>query len=412
VILPSCVLLSNHFKAGEGYDFVYFYGAGRLASTRPITNLYDYAAQLKTFNEISPSRYGYYGPSPYPPFIGLFFSLFARLPFKIAFLLWLVTSLALYIVGIGAASKLAFPRERPKRSLLLCFALAYPPFLLFTLANGQVAAVAVFSLALAVYLEGRSLPFWSGFALCLLTYKLTLLLLILPMLILTRRFKALGGFVIGGLSLVVMSTVLAGIQVWSAYAHMLITFRGLSQGQAPGIHHALKRWQFVDLNSLSYAVMGGRSMPGRVILTCIIIGAATWLAVLWWRSAGRSTPIQQLAWATTLVWTLLLNVYAPIYDSTLMTIVVILILGALTDLNWQHATRWTVILALIMYAVSWVTASIAQAHGIQLLTLVLLVFGVIGNLFLQRALAVAVAEEQEFSQFAAPTLFQQHNANG
>jgi hypothetical protein len=40
-----------------------------------------------------------------------------------------------------------------------------------------------------------------------------------------------------------------------------------------------------------------------------------------------------------------------------------------------------------MYATAWVTASIAQAHGIQLLTIVLFLFGVAGNLFLQGALA-------------------------
>jgi len=81
-------------------------------------------------------------------------------------------------------------------------------------------------------------------------------------------------------------------------------------------------------------------------------------------------------------------VYAPIYDSSLITVGVILTFGALADLDWRNATRWMVALAAVTYATSWVTAGVARAHGIQLLTIVLFVFGIAGNLFLQKAVAV------------------------
>ena len=43
----------------------------------------DYSLQQKIFNGINPAPgEGFYGPSPYPPFVALFFSLFARLPFN------------------------------------------------------------------------------------------------------------------------------------------------------------------------------------------------------------------------------------------------------------------------------------------------------------------------------------------
>ena len=36
IVLPVSILLWNHVKTGEGFDFVYFYGAGLLTTERPI----------------------------------------------------------------------------------------------------------------------------------------------------------------------------------------------------------------------------------------------------------------------------------------------------------------------------------------------------------------------------------------
>ena len=251
LVVPLSVALLMHWKAGSLGDFVYFYGIGHLANEHSATRLYDYGSQLKIFNETEPLRDGVWGPSPYPPFVALFFGPFARLPFKVAYLLWLGISLTLFLIGIRAAVKGTFPTERLKGSLAFCLALAYPPFLMNTLMNGQLASVAVCSVGVAIALERRSKPFTSGLALSILMYKPTLLILLLPMLLLTRRLKTLAGFLTGAAVLVLVSTVSMGVGVWSAYANFLQRFGQLSQ---TGGRSALLRWQFVDLNSLSYAV--------------------------------------------------------------------------------------------------------------------------------------------------------------
>ena len=107
------------------------------------------------------------------------------------------TSFVLYIAGIATAVKAALPRDPLKGSLIFCFALASPLFLYFNLTVGQLATVAVFSAGFAIYLEKRSMLFFSGMALSILTYKPTLLLLIVPMLLLTRRFRTFFGFAVG-----------------------------------------------------------------------------------------------------------------------------------------------------------------------------------------------------------------------
>ena len=64
--------------------------------------------------------------------------------------------------------------------------------------------------------------------------------------------------------------------------------------------------------------------------------------MLLYKSAVGEGSEQYLAWAVTLTWTLLLNVYVPTYDSVLVTIAVILTLGALRDMAWSTASGWII----------------------------------------------------------------------
>jgi uncharacterized membrane protein len=94
-----------------------------------------------------------------------------------------------------------------------------------------------------------------------------------------------------------------------------------------------------------------------------------------YKSAAGERPEQYLAWAVTLTWTLLLNVYVPTYDSVLVAIAVILTLGALRDMAWSTASGWIIFLSVLIFLSSWVTEAIAQRHGIQLLSILIAVLG-------------------------------------
>ncbi|MGO8717771.1 MAG: glycosyltransferase family 87 protein, partial [Acidobacteriaceae bacterium] len=342
-----------------------------------------------TFNEIYPLHDGAYGPSPYPPFVALFFSLFARVPFLPAFFLWAGTSLALYITGIAAIVKDIFPGERLKVSLIFCFALAFSPFLYSTLANGQIGALAVCSVGFAFALERRSKPFASGMALSILAYKPTLLLLLIPMLLLTRRFRAFSGFTIGAAMLILTATACGGMQIWPAYAHFLSYF-----GRVAGFdgHSVLRLWKYVDFSSFLQAVCGGRSSVELGILIAATSGIAAGLAVLLWKSARCGMPAQSMAWAATLTWTLLLNVYVPVYDSILVTISVVLTLRAMKGMEWKTAMRWTIFMSVFLCLASWWTDAIALRHGIQVLTILLAVLGLVQLYLLRRAIGWGVPQ--------------------
>jgi hypothetical protein len=364
-------------------DFIYPYGAGKLLNLYPASQLYNYDVQLKVFNGIYPLQDGAYGPSPYPPYVAGIFSLLARLSFEKAYFLWMGISLILYLAGIGAVLATFFPRQRLKGALIFCFALASRAFLMDTLFNGQLSSVAVFATGLAVSLDRRSKPLSSGLALAILAYKPTLLVIILPMLLLTRRFRTLAAFIAGTAVLLLATTAFAGIGIWSAYLRMLRFF-----GEMSGVngHSVLRLWKYIDLNAFSSAIPGGRSTAGLVILACLICCVAAWLALLLWKSAAAGSPAQSLAWAVTLTWTLLLNVYVPRYDSILAAISLILTLAALQALGWRKEWGRMVWLALIVFAATWITEEIARSYKVQILTIVLFVLGVAQLILLRAAI--------------------------
>jgi hypothetical protein len=385
-LLPvvAAVVYAQFAAAGVLHvDFVYPYGAGKLLSQYPVSQLYNYDLQLKIFNGLYPLQDGAYGPSPYPPFVAWFFSLLARLSFEKAYFLWMGISLALYLAGIGAVAATFFPRQRLKGALIFCFALASRAFLIDTLVNGQLSSVAVFAAGMAVTLDRRCKPLSSGLALAILAYKPTLLVVILPMLLLTRRFRTLAGFIAGTAALLLATTAFAGMEIWSAYLRML---RFFAESSGLNGHSWLQLWKYIDLNAFSHAIPGGRSTAGLVILACVICGVAAWLALLLWKSAAAGAPAQSLVWAVVLTWTLLLNVYIPRYDSILAAISLILTLAALQTLGWRKEWRRMVFLALMVFAATWITEEIAKNCKVQILTIVLFILGVAQLILLRAAM--------------------------
>ena len=388
VVVPLVYPLWLHIRAGEGWsyllpcDFIYFYAVGRIAHEYPLARLYEHSLLVKTAGEIFPLKGWVWGPSPYPPFVALFFSLFARLPFLPSYILWMATSVALYLGGIAAAIRDAFPRQPLKSSLVYCVALGFYPFFICDLKNGQLSAVAVFAVGMAIALERDKRLFLSGLALAILCYKPTLLLLLFPMLLLTRRFRTLAGFLTGGAALFLLTTAIGGIEIWRIYfLHALGFLHGFIEVQGQS---TLQLWEYIDFHTFSYAVSGGRTTAGLVLIGAISLAAAALLAVLLWRSAKSAKPAQQLAWAATITWTLLLNFYVPVWDSILVVLAFILTLRALNDLGWHRAARWIGLIAFLIFAVTWNLTAGDHHHGNQLMMALLFLLGSSQLLLLHR----------------------------
>jgi hypothetical protein len=198
-------------------DFVYSYGMGRMFNEYPAEQLYDYEVQKTVYTRIYPLKDGgVYGPNPYSPFIGILFRPFAHLAFLPAFLLWQSMSVILYLSGLALLAGRFFPDDSSRRILIFFLALAFQPFF-WLISTGQLSAIGFFALALAFREEEQRRPILSGLALALCTYKPTLLLLFLPMLLITRRYKTLIGVAVGAGALAAFSTAVQGTRIWPGF---------------------------------------------------------------------------------------------------------------------------------------------------------------------------------------------------
>ena len=356
-----------------GADFAAFYVAGRIYREVAPAAIYDRPTQRKYYQEFCPTAAGEEQPYVNAPFFALPLPWLARLPYAWAYLVWLGLSLALFGVGLRQLLRLtdAIPAESRTAAILL--AVSFMPFLVECLAGGQTSAVGFFALATAIALERRGRPILSGAALALCAYKPTLLVLIVPMLLLTRRTRTIAGMAIGGLGLGLLSFAAVGWEGCARYVRMLLFFADHSTSNATG----LKSWKYVDVNSFARLLFPHSS------LRWLLVGAAVaailpWLIRAWLRADRSRESAQRLAWAATITWTLVLNIYLGIYDVTMLVIAAFLATDVLlrdaapARASMPDGHRW---MLLALYVVPWVTQPLAKATGLQLLTLLLAAFG-------------------------------------
>jgi hypothetical protein len=285
------------------------------------------------------------------------------MPYVRAYVLWMAFSVVLYLAGLFLITNRFFRGDPFSRPLIFCFALAYYPFIVGTLINGQLVAVGFFALALAIHQDDRERPLASGLALSLCAYKPTLLVLILPMLLVTRRVRTLVGFGIGALALVLFATTVEGVQVWSGYLETLRYFNGM--------HSTLRLPIYIDFRAFTSLLSPQHSWITLALVSAFAAWSIVCLFRLWVISVNAGNAGRTLVWATTITWTLLLNIYVPMYDSILLVISIIVSARVLKNFS----SRWFGILCTLTFGSAWVTVEIAERTGIQVLTILLAALG-------------------------------------
>lgn len=106
------------------------------------------------------------------------------------------------------------------------------------------------------------------------------------------------------------------------------------------------------------------------------LAVATFLPLLvraWWLRRRSVKANREADWALAIAWTPVLNLYLGIYDVTL--IVVSALLLAAWQLQKGNLQLEAKIIFLLLYVTPWLTQPVAQATGLQLLTVVLTAFG-------------------------------------
>jgi hypothetical protein len=349
------------YQPREQRDFVYFYAIGQLLNENPPSRLYDFDLQKKLIESLQPipPTEGHWGAFAYPPQTAMMFQPFALLPQWTAFRIWAVLSLAAYLTGLWVLTRRFCGPDLLERSLFFWFGLSFWPFINWMLLAGQLSGIGFLAMSLALYWEDRERFALSGLALAICTYKPTLLVLILPMLVIMKRARTLAWFAGCAAAIASAATIAGGPGIWPAY---LATTRRYAAGVA-GVKPPT-----MDLRSLGAAIPHG----GWALLVLGLIAGA-YLVWLWTRARTAGRTYTTLTWATTLTWTLLLNLYIPIYDSVQVVVSAI----ATAAVLMRFAPRLFVTLCGLLLVAGFVSTWLSGHLGWQILTPVVAAVGIL-----------------------------------
>ncbi|WP_456731949.1 glycosyltransferase family 87 protein [Bradyrhizobium sp. USDA 3364] len=252
-----------------GHDFAAFWTAARLALDGRAGDAYGEAGRAAVAAVLGPKNYA---PFFYPPTSLLFWLPFALLPFATAVFIWIVATGAAYATAMRAILK----------GGSIIPALAFPGVWVCAL-FGQNS---LFSAALlggsAVTLDRY--PVIAGALLGCFAYKPQLALLAPLVLILTRRWRALGAAAATTLVLILATSAIFGIDPWIKFVAVLPEASAWSIGGAPGFEKFASPYAAIRL-------AGGSAGAAWLVQLAAAAIAVIILIVLLWKRRGGAAEI-------------------------------------------------------------------------------------------------------------------------
>ena len=363
-------------------EFMAFYTVGRMLNESSY-RLYDSTEFLRQYDRLFPREAGGAPLYAHAPFEALMFRPFAYLPFKTALVAWQVTSIVLISVAFVLIWRSGAALPRSSLPLALVLALSFQPIAVALIFNGQVSALVFFWLALALWLDRRDRQYGAGAALALCLAKPTLLILLLPMLAVGRRWRTIAGFLTGAAMLAGVSWLLVGGQGNVEYVLTLLRFGRVTTASdevfsPPSL--------YVDLNSFTRMLTG---WPGTVSLIVVAATGALLAPLfvgLWRRAPQRWTTAWALTWASTITWTTLLNIYVPRYDTAIIVLGALLMVDALLARDADGLRGMPQVLFAVLYVTVWVEPVPLGGGVLQPYTVVVAALGA-HQLWLARSVA-------------------------
>ena len=220
LFLPGEILAGD-----EQQDYAAFFGAGLFALSGEAGNLYDPGFFQSAIGAETTLLW------LYPPPMLFILAPFALLPYGAAKILWILASISCaFAIGRLASGTNAWGAMT-----------AFSPAAFATLFVGQISAFfGLLLLAGLVLAEKR--PTLAGICLAILTLKPQYGLLVIPFLIVTRAWKAIGAAIFFSLLMIALSAAAFGVDMWRDFFQSLLN----------GVHAA-------------YYQSGGH--PGRITLS-------------------------------------------------------------------------------------------------------------------------------------------------
>lgn len=354
----------DHPTTRLGGDYPSFYAAGSIALAGDWDDLYSAERQSEEQAGLIDDEGGYLYFS-YPPFVAGAYSPLAAFDYRLSFLLHTVLMALALVVAIKLLGPWIESLGWPLPAVLV-LALAFYP-LLRAVPGGQNTTLSILLLAAAIRLERDGAPFWAGLALAGLLFKPQFGVVIVPLLLLARRWRVLTGWLVGAGFLFGVSSLLMGgmwLGDWwdqaGAFRDQNVAANGANFVSLPGFFENL----FGAGDSMAFVL--GYTIAG-------IFGLA--VAYFWWRYP-TSHHLERYALAAAAV-----VVAAPqtlYYDAGLLLLGLAAVAGAvaqrggvlivaLVALSWVHIGAddlgWSPLGPLVWAGAGWLAWCLVRTPG-------------------------------------------------
>jgi hypothetical protein len=314
-------------------DFRAFYAAGHIVRTGQAANLYDYDLQHTVQNTRIGGRTAAL-PFVYPVYAAAPFAPLSYLRYKTAFYALLALNLALLALAVWVM----LPWLAPLRTLWpplpwLLFACFYPVGI--ALVQGQVSLflLLIFCLCFASLQRGRDAM--AGTLLALALMKFHVVLPIVLLFCIWRRWRFVAGFFAGAIAVFAACLGIAGVLGMKNYIHaMTVAAKTGAVGVTRDAYQVFSA-KMPNLHGLTFA-LARDARWGTILLAVLSISVLAWTA-----RSGPSFP-------RAIVAALLVSYHLHLHDLSLLLLPLALILSA----GLERKIRWPILATALLWMLS------------------------------------------------------------
>jgi hypothetical protein len=321
--------MTNITGAILGGDFLGFYTGGKFFLESRMADLYNFAANSAFQSSIVyPVTYTKFHPFVYPPYSAAFYSLFSRSGYLTGLAFWMALGLILLFASVCLVRSELKPLRVYSVTQLFLGSFLFVPTLQW-LINGQNSALSLFSYVVFFVMLRRSNDLAAGLSLALVIYKPQLILALGLMLLVTQRWRAILGVVLGSLAWIVTG-LLTSPTAMKKYLEILPLlpnfYRYQSSIDTSMVHSP---WAVNSFFGFATLLLDNIWVRGANIMFMLLsLGGITAVILIWrpitWKPGTREWD---LSVAGTIVLGLLLSPQLHIYDLMLLLLPFAIILS-------------------------------------------------------------------------------------
>lgn len=360
IVWHAAVLVGSRYQLSQAIsDFVSFYSAGQAVRRGLGPELYSQKTLTRLQDEVAPLLVQqWHGPLPYihPPFEAAIFAPFAALPYPAAFGVWDLVSVSALFVAILLLSS-CLPRLRLWSSALpfLC-AFAFLPVLVCLL-RGQDSAILFLFMVCAYVAMRHHRDFAAGMCLGLALIKFQIVLGLIAILLLKRKWHLAFGFALTTIALTMASAAVVGWDATIHYPHTLIL---LSQSQT---HLTMNPDNMPNLRGAIERVLGEGGMIINVVLALASVASILFVARRCNFDPDRAGFALEFSLALTV--SLLISYHLGTQDLILLLLPLLLVSEALFEHTIGRPASSVLVAAVVLIFLNPVYLLLAAIHSLE-----------------------------------------------